>query len=622
MKKIFAFIALMILVSSSVFANFSETIKLTENQNEVLVVGPFHNAREFGIEVLAINNDEVKLRVNGEILHPLKQGGRVSLIDGSLLTLENFYEDSNSVRIRIETEESKNVPYDHAIALPVNGHVALVDYEGKLYDFVSYLDKITGSHTIKVNNQYFENVVENKMYYLDGEGVFKITDIRPSEIAVRFASMTNPNTIPFSGMSWMDSSRTHSVQAANGDVFVVKIIEVNNEWAKFDIDGERLKIYVGTDKTFSNKVNIKVIDIVPGYSSVDSQRVIMFMNYENYSPIVVEEVDEYNYNFKFSDYDLKDFPELMGDFVIVIGDTAPSTDVVAATDIIQGVEGKRANNAYRIGAAKLASEISTLTNIISVGSPCNNPITKKISGVSDCNFNLQPGQGFIGLYKHNDLPQIVVAGYSQEDIRLAARALANWKGSQGTAFIVEGSMDNPIVSRVHRDSFKDRVYNDYNDDVAIPDNDLTPPSFPSQNTISLKLHKGWNLVSLPGSLVKFLDNDCAKKPAAFVYLKGEQQFVTLQVASDMLGDDLNKYLADNAFWVYSYDDCSQKVVIDENYQPEISLSAGWSLIHNFPNLTTQCAGSCIHYWWDATKQQWTTEEVYGDFLGRAVHSDW
>ncbi len=124
---------------------------------------------------------------------------------------------------------------------------------------------------------------------------------------------------------------------------------------------------------------------------------------------------------------------------IVLGDSAPASDVVAAADIMNALQKKYPKTA--LGIAKLASEVTEIGNMIAIGSPCDNPVVARITGISDCHFNLNKGEAAIRLYNLNGKKQIVVVGYSPAETRVAARALANWKGLQGTKFKVTGTLN-------------------------------------------------------------------------------------------------------------------------------------------------------------------------------------
>jgi hypothetical protein len=307
---------------------------------------------------------------------------------------------------------------------------------------------------------------------------------------------------------------------------------------------------------------------------------------------------------------------------IVIGDNAPSSDVIAAIEITTNIQNVKN---IQLSAAKLANEIIEITNMISIGNPCDNPLTKKISGINSCTMNLKDGQGFIGFYNYNGYVQAVIAGYSTFETRMATRAFNQALHSDGDFFIVEGdNLNNFRIRKISSLSYDfESIYNEeryeitQEKEIILPqqqheiqeyteyEDSLSPPGFPDENTITLQLKKGWNLVSLPGRLIKFVDNFCTKKPVGFVYLKDDKKYVSLKDASRILGNFFNTYLSQNAFWIYSYDNCEQKVVI-ENFDRKIVLSSGWNLL---PNTKLKCSFE-QQFWWNPNIQEWQSH-VFG-----------
>ena len=138
-----------------------------------------------------------------------------------------------------------------------------------------------------------------------------------------------------------------------------------------------------------------------------------------------------------------------------------------------------------------------------------------------------------------------------------------------------------------------------------------PPEFPGED-IKIKLYKGWNLISLPGKLVKFEKIELERKLIGFVYLKEEQKYVTLKDAQEILGDRFREYLARNAFWVYSYEDIGLKVKIDREISyNDIDLKKGWNLAPITEDMLggylSDIKGDCEFeklYLWDAAGQKW------------------
>jgi len=136
------------------------------------------------------------------------------------------------------------------------------------------------------------------------------------------------------------------------------------------------------------------------------------------------------------------------DAIVVVGDKAPSSDVVAASDIMTSLQ--EDFPATKIGTTRLASTVPSLGNMIAIGSPCDNPITSRITGKHDCDLTLKPGQGYIGFYERSGYHQVVVAGHGPQETRLAARVLAQDPSFDGDHFLVEGTAANPTLTPLAR----------------------------------------------------------------------------------------------------------------------------------------------------------------------------
>ncbi|MFH1642666.1 MAG: hypothetical protein ABIC04_07270 [Nanoarchaeota archaeon] len=161
---------------------------------------------------------------------------------------------------------------------------------------------------------------------------------------------------------------------------------------------------------------------------------------------------------------------------------------------------------------------------------------------------------------------------------------------------------------------------------------VIPPPFPT-DTIDIKLYKGWNLISLPGKLVNFEKDGCVldKKLLGFVFIKEKQEYVTLQKANEILGDDFREYLAKNAFWIYSYSDCKlkAKISLDVSFQG-VNLYQGWNLVPITDDMVggylSDIKGDCnfekIFKWaaqsqsWEAIDENYSFYEVSYGFLAK------
>jgi hypothetical protein len=141
-----------------------------------------------------------------------------------------------------------------------------------------------------------------------------------------------------------------------------------------------------------------------------------------------------------------------------------------------------------------------------------------------------------------------------------------------------------------------------------------PPPFPGEK-ISIKLYRGWNLITLPGKLIKFDKESLARrnqKLIGFVYIKEEQKYYSLQEAERKLGSRLKEYLAKNAFWIYSRSPMTLNIWVDRKISYEdLSLVKGWNLVPITEDMLggylTDILGDCKLekiYLWDAAGQRW------------------
>ncbi len=168
-------------------------------------------------------------------------------------------------------------------------------------------------------------------------------------------------------------------------------------------------------------------------------------------------------------YDLSSYPEPFvdeGEFnaIIVVGDTASPSDVIASVDIATSlqfaarvaVEGEDGIVYYEtgpieVGSAKLASEVPDIRaqNAIVVGSGCNNHATLELMGNPvDCHAGTQEDKGRIKLFEHgNGFWGLLVDGYGDLDTRRAARVLANYEDYHlvGTEIEIAGTSFTDII---------------------------------------------------------------------------------------------------------------------------------------------------------------------------------
>ena len=141
--------------------------------------------------------------------------------------------------------------------------------------------------------------------------------------------------------------------------------------------------------------------------------------------------------------------------VLVVGDKAGNSDVLAMSDIISGLKN------IAVGPVRFASEVNGIEqNILSVGGACANAITAQIEGYpQDCVNGLKPGTGKINLYTHNGYAHLVVKGYYDSDTLAAANVLANYKDYKLSG--VEYTVNSPV--QICTDSDADKEHPDGKD---------------------------------------------------------------------------------------------------------------------------------------------------------------
>ncbi|NIO44390.1 MAG: hypothetical protein GTN36_02445 [Candidatus Aenigmarchaeota archaeon] len=142
-----------------------------------------------------------------------------------------------------------------------------------------------------------------------------------------------------------------------------------------------------------------------------------------------------------------------------------------------------------------------------------------------------------------------------------------------------------------------------------------PPPFPEEETISMELKRGWNLISLPGKGLGFTQGTCSaiRKPLAYVYLQDHKRYASIEEALKIMGaEKLLEYLSTHSFWIYSYEDCKLgfKVTSYSTYS-ELSLVQGWNLLGTTKDMVgetlSNIKGTCTFekvYIWNAESQEW------------------
>lgn len=147
-----------------------------------------------------------------------------------------------------------------------------------------------------------------------------------------------------------------------------------------------------------------------------------------------------------NEIDLSEYPEMYikeGKFdgVIVIGRNAPSTDTIAAANVAMGLqesmyieqevcndqnECKQRKVMTTKPEIKMDDEVTLGTNIISIGNPCNNQVTRKIMQTGDCNYKVnKENQGIIFAKKQKGYTHLVLYGAKEMDTIEASKVLQN-----------------------------------------------------------------------------------------------------------------------------------------------------------------------------------------------------
>ncbi|MBD3318277.1 S-layer protein, partial [Candidatus Woesearchaeota archaeon] len=112
--------------------------------------------------------------------------------------------------------------------------------------------------------------------------------------------------------------------------------------------------------------------------------------------------------------------------------TVGETEILGS--VISGELGELTTQPIKVNPAKLDSEVSggltgPGTNMILVGGPCANDLAKEFMGnPANCAEGFEEGKGIAKVMDlSNGKVALLVAGYSAEDTRAAAKVLANYK---------------------------------------------------------------------------------------------------------------------------------------------------------------------------------------------------
>lgn len=131
------------------------------------------------------------------------------------------------------------------------------------------------------------------------------------------------------------------------------------------------------------------------------------------------------------------------DAQIIVGNSAPATDTLAASEVAVSLQ---QSSSTRITAG-LDAEYDSSKDAILVGLPCQNTAVAAVMGTNSCDLGLQEGSGYLKLAVKDGLTYLIVTGKTAADTRKAARVLAKYGqySLSGTEMIVTGTLEIPAV---------------------------------------------------------------------------------------------------------------------------------------------------------------------------------
>jgi hypothetical protein len=184
---------------------------------------------------------------------------------------------------------------------------------------------------------------------------------------------------------------------------------IGNDYCLVDVNGNELMIPTGGEMKQDN-ILIKALDAIAVYT-------------QNYDQDTCElEIMDVTCELSAYPHQFINNGEL--DVEIVVGQHASTAHVLAAIDIAAAL------GESETGLAVLDNEISEPLNknIISVGMPCSNTVSALLmDNPAQCSQGFEMGKGHIRLFSNNDKTQLLVAGYTDEDMLGTAYVLADYE---------------------------------------------------------------------------------------------------------------------------------------------------------------------------------------------------
>ncbi len=434
-KKLILLIIPLLVLSLVSAADYVVTDTIGEYETKTYTVNGF----SYVIEVIAIDEGFVIFKVNDEVTEMILGGDEYNLSDGAVIAPLGFVFDYNSYvefgfnsgtgiipevpeqQYDIMTSQEENEIKTYSM----NG----VDYTVKLVD----IDEDKKLAVFKVNDEKTIPLSENESYMLSDDAVITV---------IRFH---------------LDYESYVEFGLDGGDIPVVEepvVEEPVEDCGKLISASQRHrdKCYydLALDGNYSACYFI-INDNVRGLCCDFITDVDEMNRCYDYEPPVIEEEEPIELDPLGAPnlpIDLSNYPDM---FIknnkmiayIVVGDTAHSSDVVSSIDIVSGIQYGSGYEDPEMAATKLASEVGNpkKINIISVGTPCDNPVTYKLIGnPGPCLIGLNQGEAIIELMNYDGYAQLVVYGYSNLDTRRAARVLAELESWDlyGTKILVTG----------------------------------------------------------------------------------------------------------------------------------------------------------------------------------------
>ncbi len=230
----------------------------------------------------------------------------------------------------------------------------------------------------------------------------------------------------------------------NGNTF-------KDDW-KWNINGlnEKKATELWVDKISGPYIGIKNN---PSWKSLDSEECVSMPN--DYPTICIPNLKDYfskekvpqeeeNESFTGAEDSIYDFLDYIVEggegYVLVLGDKAPSSDSLAATDIISGIW--KYSDGGTVLEAKLASEVTNEDKMILVGNPCDNPLID----LSCKNWPYKQGETLIKV----DGDNLIIAGTTAEDTRSTAKIVANYRDysflkESDTVLVTKSGLEIPTI---------------------------------------------------------------------------------------------------------------------------------------------------------------------------------